>query len=47
MSASKGGQFMEDGGVDRTVIDCPQNQLGRMANFPPLLTFLIFDFKKT
>ena len=34
---------MEDGGVDKTVIDCQQNQLGQMADFPPLLTFLIFD----
>ena len=34
---------MENGGVDRTVIDCRQNQLGQMADFPPLLTFLIFD----
>ena len=32
-------EFMEDGGVDRTVIDCQQNQLGQMADFPPLLTF--------
>ena len=24
---------MEDGGVDRTVIDCRQNQLGQMADF--------------
>ena len=30
---------MEDGGIDRTVIDCCQNQLGQMADFPPLLTF--------
>ena len=34
---------MEDGGVDRTVIDCRQNQLGQMADCPPVLTFLIFD----
>ena len=34
---------MEDGGVDRTVIDCWQNQMGPIANFPPLLTFSIFD----
>ena len=34
---------MEDGGVDRTVIDCRQNQLGQMADFSPLLTFWIFD----
>ena len=30
---------MEDGVVDRTVIDCWQNQLGQMADIPPLLTF--------
>ena len=30
---------MEDGGVDRTVTDCRQNKLGKMADFPPLLTF--------
>jgi hypothetical protein len=30
---------MEDGGVDRTVIGCRQNQLGQMADFPTLLTF--------
>ena len=34
---------MEDGGVDRTVIDCWQNQLDQMADFPSPLTFLIFD----
>ena len=34
---------MEDGGVDRTVIDYRQNQLGQMADIPPILTFLIFD----
>ena len=32
-------ESMEDGGVDRTVIDCRQNHLGQMADFPPLLTF--------
>ena len=37
---------MEDGGVDRTVIDCRQNQLDQMADFPPILTFLIFDLQK-
>jgi hypothetical protein len=26
---------MEDGGVDRTVIDCWQYQFGQMADFPP------------
>jgi len=30
---------MEDGGVDRTVIDCWQYQLGQMAD----LTILVFD----
>ena len=30
---------MEDGGVDKTVIDCGQNQLGQMADIPPLITF--------
>ena len=30
---------MEDGGVGRTVIDCWQNQLGQMADCPPVLTF--------
>ena len=34
---------MEDGGVDRTVINCWQQQLGQMADFPPLLTILGFD----
>ena len=38
-----GVESMEDGGVDRTVIDYRQNQLGQMADFPPLITFLIFD----
>ena len=36
-------EFMEDGGIDRTVIDCQQNQLGQMADFLLLLTFIIFD----
>ena len=35
--------IMEDGGIDRTVINCQQNQLGQMPDFSPLLTFLIFD----
>ena len=34
---------MEDGGVDRTVIDYWPNQLGQMADIPPLLTFKFFD----
>ena len=29
---------MEDEGVDTTVIESLQHQLGRMADFPPLLT---------
>ena len=33
---------MEEGGVDRTVIDCRQNQLGQMADFPTLVTFFKF-----
>ena len=32
---------MEHGG--RTIIDCRQHQFGQMADFPPLLTFLVFD----
>ena len=32
---------MED--VDMTVIDCRQNQLGQMADFPLLSTFLFFE----
>ena len=36
-------ESMEDGGVDRTATDCRQNQFGQMADFPPVLTFLIFD----
>ena len=34
---------MDDGGVDRTVLDCWQHQLGQMADFPPLLFILVFD----
>ena len=30
---------MEDGGVDRTVIDCWQHQLGQMVDFSPFLTY--------
>jgi hypothetical protein len=36
-------QIMKDGGVDGTVIDCRQKQLGQVADLPPLLTFLTFD----
>ena len=32
------GESMEYGSVDRTVIDCRQNQLDQMADFSPLLT---------
>ena len=38
---------MEDGGVDKTVIDCGQNQLGQMADFPLLLTILVFDLYRS
>ena len=31
-------EIMKDGGVDRTVINWWQHQLGQMADFPPLLT---------
>ena len=37
---------MEDGGVDTTVIESWQHQLGRMVDFPPLLTLLVFDLKE-
>ena len=36
---------MEDGVVDRIVINCRQHQLGQMADFPPLLTFLFSEEK--
>ena len=39
----KSRNSMEDGGVDRTVIDYWPNQLGQMADIPPLLTFKFFD----
>ena len=32
-------ESMEDGGVDRTVIDYRQNLFSQTADFPPLLTF--------
>jgi hypothetical protein len=35
-------QAMDDGGVDRTVIDCRRTSWAKW-HFPPLLTFLIFD----
>ena len=31
---------MEDSVVDRTIIAWRQNQLGQMADFPPLLKFI-------
>ena len=34
---------MEDGGVDATVIESRQHQLGRMADFPPFFTSSVFD----
>ena len=34
---------MEDGGVDMAVIDCWQHKFGQMADFPSLLTILVFD----
>ena len=37
---------MDDEGVDRTVIDYWPNQLGQMADIPPLLTFKFFDLYK-
>ena len=37
---------MEDGGVDRTVIDCWQKQFGQTADFPIHLTFLSLDLWK-
>ena len=42
----KSRNSMEDGGVDRTVIDYWPNQLGQMADIPPLLTFKFFDLYK-
>ena len=35
--------YEEDGGVDRTVIDFWQHQLGQMADFLPRLTIFVFD----
>ena len=31
------------GGVESTVIERRQQQLGRMADFPPPVTFSVFD----
>ena len=36
---------MEDKGVDATVIESRQHQLGQMADFPPLLTILVLTYK--
>ena len=36
-------ETMEDGGVDRTVIDYRQNQFGQRADFPNLITILVFS----
>ena len=33
---------MEDGGVDRTIIDCRQNQLSQMVDIPPLYFVLTY-----
>ena len=39
--------YLPNGGVEyRSVIDCWQHQLGKMADFPPLLTILVFDLLK-
>ena len=38
-----GGQGMEDGGVDATVIEIRQHQLSGMVDFSPLLTSSAFD----
>ena len=35
--------FMEDGGVDTTVIESQQCKRGGMAEFPPLLALSVFD----
>ena len=43
MPSAHGGILQEDGGVDKIIIDGRQNKLGQMADFPPLLTFKIFD----
>ena len=37
---------MENGGVDTTVIDSRQHQMGLMADFPPLLPSSVFDLSK-
>ena len=33
---------MEDGGVDKTIIDCQQNQLSQMVDIPPLYFVLTY-----
>ena len=37
---------MEDGGVDTTVVDRRQHEMGQMTEIPPLLASLIFDLYK-
>ena len=37
------GEYMEDGGVDTTVIDSRQYKMGQMADFLPLLASSVFD----
>jgi hypothetical protein len=34
---------MEDGGVDTTVVESWQHNMGGMADFPPLLASSVFD----
>ena len=36
---------MEDEGVDGTVMYCRQNQLGQMADFPPLYLLKLLTYK--
>ena len=35
--------IMEDGGVDTTVIDSREHNMGRMADFSPLVASPVFD----
>ena len=39
------GVFLEDGGVDTTVIESRQHKMGQMADFPPLLAFQFLAHK--
>ena len=34
---------MENGGVDRSALNCWKHQVGQTADFPPLLSILVFD----